>query len=126
MIVVLALVVGIVVGLGRLTRKWQGGRGTNRSVGRVDIISRRSVGRNVALLVVRAGNRTFLVSQSAQQMNLLSELDNDQWSADLDGELLNQSVGSAPAPRTARVNNDSSPKAWDAFIEHLREMTVRR
>ena len=126
MIVVLALVVGIVVGLGRLTRKWQGGRGTNRSVGRVDIISRRSVGRNVALLVVRAGNRTFLVSQGAQQMNLLSELDNDQWSTDLDGELLNQSVGSTPGPRTARVSNDSSPKAWDAFIEHLREMTVRR
>ena len=126
MIVVLALVVGIVVGLGRVTRKWQGGRATSRSVGRIDIISRRAVGKNVALLVVRAGNRTFLVSQSAQQMNLLSELDNDQWSADLDGELLNQSVGSTPGPRTARVSNDSSPKAWDAFIEHLREMTVRR
>ncbi len=126
MIVVLALVVGIVVGLGRVTRKWQGGRATSRSVGRIDIISRRAVGKNVALLVVRVANRTFLVGQSAQQVNLLSELDDDQWSTDLDREGLNQPLGSTPVPRMARVINSSSPKAWDAFIEHLREMTVRR
>jgi hypothetical protein len=29
-------------------------------------------------------------------------------------------------PRLAATNGVDSPKAWDAFLERLREMTVRR
>jgi hypothetical protein len=29
-------------------------------------------------------------------------------------------------PRLAATNGMNSPKAWDAFLERLREMTVRR
>ena len=127
-ILVLGLVIGLLVGLARVTQRWQqrARRATPRAAAgaHVDVVSRRTVGKSAALLVVRVAGRTFLVGQSAQQLTLLSELDGDA-TASLEGPV-GVSAGHASTPGTAWGSGGSSPRAWDAFIEHLREMTVRR
>jgi flagellar biogenesis protein FliO len=129
-ILVLALIIGLLLVLARFARKLQpggAGRLATRSGARIDVLSRRSLGKHVSLVVVRAAHRTFLVGQSAQQMTLLAELDADDWvpngpSAPVEDHVDEQ----LPAPGTALGTRRDSSGAWDAFIDHLREMTVRR
>lgn len=127
MLVALVVVVGSVVGLSWLARRWQGGRGQGSRVGHIEVASRRALGKNAALLVVRVANRTFLVSQTPQQLSLLSELDDDDWVAPAQSQRDGPAPRrSSPGPRMAGGSVETSHSAWDAFIEHLREMTVRR
>lgn len=127
MMIVLGVVVAMVVGLGRLAQRYQGGRGAKRQVGRIDVLARRSVGKNAALLVVRVAHRTFLVSQSAAQLHLVSELDDDEWRTESASDLTSSASSSgSTGPGTARSSGEMSASAWDAFIERVREMTVRR
>jgi len=127
MLVALAIVVGSVVGLSRLVQRWQSGRGVVGQMGHIEVASRRALGKNAALLVVRVANRTFLVSQTSQQLSLLSELDDEVWHTPSPSHLVGPSRRrTSPGPRMARANGEVSPSAWDAFIEHLREVTVRR
>jgi flagellar biogenesis protein FliO len=129
MILVLGLIIGTLVLLARFGHKRQQGGGLRfgaKPVGRIEVLSRRSLGRHVSLLVVRVANRTLLVGQSAQQMTLLAELDGDEWveaaspvaSLGVDSNLFR-------APRTVPGTGDGSPGAWDALVDRLREMTVR-
>jgi flagellar protein FliO/FliZ len=128
MILVLGLIIGVLVVLARCGRKWQRGSGIAgfgaKPTGRIEVLSRRSLGRHISLLVVRVAHRTLLVGQSNQQMTLLAELDGDEW----------MEAGTSPAktgndnllaPRTALGAGGDSPRAWDAFMDRLREMTVR-
>jgi flagellar protein FliO/FliZ len=134
MILVLGLIIGLLMLLARFGRKWQRGEGIGgkgvRPTGRIDVLSRRSLGRHVTLLVVRVARRTFLVGQSNQQMTLLAELEGDEW--------VEAGQASAGAPASSRFSNNhllapgtalgaggDSPRAWDAFMDRLREMTVR-
>jgi len=128
MILVLGLVIGLLLVLARFGRKWQGGtRFGSRPAGRIEVVSRRSLGKNVSLLVVQVARRTFLVGQSAQQMTMLAELDGDEWlTSTPTSEILGQANDQLLTPGTVRGIGGDSPKAWDAFIDHLREMTVRR
>ena len=129
MILVLGLIIGLIVVLGRFGRKRQLGLGGHgkKPVGQIEILSRRSLGRHVSLLVVRVANQTLLVGQSGQQVTLLAELNGDQW-------VQAEPVTKAPrsfesqlfAPRMALGAGDPSPGAWDACMDRLREMTVRR
>jgi len=128
MLVVLALVVGVLLVLARLGRTWQrGAHAGPRANGRIDVLSRRSVGKNTSLLVIRVAQRTFLVGQSLQQMTMLAELDGSEWhESDSMHELSGDAVGVPRTPRTAFDTGARSPRAWDAFFDNLREMTVRR
>lgn len=124
MILVLGLVIGLLVVLARFGRKWQGGAGFgSKSAGHIEVVSRRSLGKNVSLLVVQVARRTFLVGQSAQQMTMLAELDGAEWSPAT--QILGQASDQLLTPGTARGIGENSPRAWDAFIDYLREMTVR-
>jgi flagellar protein FliO/FliZ len=130
MILVLGLIIGLLVVLARCGRKWQRGGGIAglgvKPTGRIEILSRRSLGRHISLLVIRVAQRTLLVGQSNQQMTLLAELEGDEW-------VETGSVASKPefrsshllAPRTALGAGGETPRAWDAFMDRLREMTVR-
>lgn len=130
MILVLGLIIGVLMVLARFGRKWQRGGGIGglgaRPTGRIEVLSRRSVGRHVSLLVIRVAARTLLVGQSNQQMTLLAELDGDEW---VETPPLIAKAGSSTdnllAPRTALGAGGDSPGAWDAFMDRLREMTVR-
>jgi flagellar protein FliO/FliZ len=134
MIVVLGLIIGLLLLLARFARKRQLGNGlgglggrAKRPAGQIEVLSRRSLGRHVSLLVVRVADQTLLVGQSSQQMTLLAELNGDEWvqtdpaakkPSSIDDRLL--------APRMALGAGETSPWAWDACVNRLREMTVRR
>jgi flagellar protein FliO/FliZ len=132
MILVLGLIIGLLMLLARFGRKWQRGGGIGglgvRPTGRIEVLSRRSLGRHVTLLVVRVAQRTFLVGQSNQQMTLLAELEGDEW-VDAGPPTAAATSGFGKddrlAPRTAFGAGGDSPRAWDAFMDRLREMTVR-
>jgi flagellar protein FliO/FliZ len=130
MILVLGLIIGVLMVLARYGKKWQRGGGiAGRGVkpaGRIEVLSRRSLGRHISLLVVRVAHRTLLVGQSNQQMTLLAELDGDEW-VEPGPSTSPQGLGSDNllAPRTASGAGGHSPGAWDAFMDRLREMTVR-
>lgn len=124
LVLVLGLVVGVLFALARFTQRFQGGRSRTRAGGRIEVVSRRSLGKNVSLLVVQVARRTFLVGQSAQQMTLLAELEGDEWVVD-EASVVGSEQNKPFAPWMVPGATNTST-AWDAFIDHLREMTVRR
>ena len=127
MLLVLALVVGVLLVLARLGRTWQRGATSGpKASGRIDVLSRRTLGKNTSLLVVRVAQRTFLVGQSLQQMTLLAELDGEGLENGSSHELPTAAAEVPRTPRTAFDIGARPPGAWDAFLDHLREMTVRR
>lgn len=134
MILVLGFIVGLLLAMAHFVRKRQQGPRSpvgGRPTGRIEILSRRSVGRHVSLVVVRAAGRTFLVGQSAQQMTLLSELDSDEWitnptAAPWNAPATRNGMDLLRVPGTVPDVRSNTPGAWDALMDHLREMTVRR
>jgi flagellar protein FliO/FliZ len=128
MILVLGLIIGLLVVLARCGRKWQRGGGIAgigaKPTGRIEVLSRRSLGRHISLLVVRVAHRTLLVGQSNQQMTLLAELDGDEW-VETGSPATKLNNDNLLTPRTALGAGGESPGAWDAFMDRLREMTVR-
>jgi flagellar protein FliO/FliZ len=145
MILVLGFIIAILLVMARYGRKRQlagGRRPGTRQTGRIEVLSRRSVGRHLSLVVVRVSGRTLLVGQSAQQMTLLSELDGDEWggvqtpSEEIGGEMGGE-IGKDGdievaggrvfrAPGKVLATGAGAPGVWDALMDHLREMTVRR
>jgi flagellar biosynthetic protein FliO len=129
MILVLGLIIGLLLLLARYGRKRQlglGGRGP-RPVGQIEVLSRRSMGRHVSLLVVRVAKKTLLVGQSGQQITLLAELSGDEWvGVEPAGRMPSSFDDRLPAPRMALGDGEHAPGAWDACMDRLREMTVRR
>lgn len=124
---VLVLVIGLLLLMARIARKFQvsGGKLVAKPTGQVEVVSRRSLGKHMSLLVIRVANRTFLVGQSAQQVTMLAELGEDGTSeevsasgSDITEDLL--------IPRTVSGTEVNASGAWDAFVDRLREMTVRR
>ena len=128
MLLVLGLVVGVLLVLARVARTWQRGASSGpKASGRIDVLSRRALGKNTSLLVIRVAQRTFLVGQSLQQMTLLAELDGAETFEDASPpESRAPAVAVPRAPRMAFDIGARPPRAWDAFLDHLREITVRR
>jgi flagellar biosynthetic protein FliO len=123
---VLALVIGLLLVLARVARRFQvaGGKLVSKPTGLVEVVSRRSLGKHSSLYLVRVSERSFLVGQGAQQVTLLAELgqaSNEKAPAKSPG-----SSEELPTPGTALENEVHAPGAWDAFVDRLRELTVRR
>jgi flagellar protein FliO/FliZ len=129
MLLVLGLIIGLLMVVARFGRKWQRGGGVAghgvKAKGRIDVLSRRSLGRHLSLLVVRVAQRTFLVGQSNQQMTLLAELDGDEWVEATPTTKRSSPINVLPTPRMAPGAAKDSSTAWDALMDRLREMTVR-
>lgn len=129
MLIVLALIIGLLLMMSRFAQKYQhkvASRMRINSPTGIEVLSHRSLGRHSAIFVIRVSKKTFLVSQSPQQILLLAELDGADLEVSEPEEV--RSVLSAErllAPRTALIGRDSSG-AWDAFLYRLREKTVRR
>lgn len=128
MILVLGLIIVGLLVLARIGKKRQlgGHRLGGMPFGHIEVLSRRSLGQHVSLLVIRVASRTFLVGQSAQQMTMLAELEGDE-RAQSDSSIAVRENGLKQilTPGTALGSGGSCPGAWDAFIDRLREMTVR-
>ena len=150
MILALALVLGLLWLFARVARSRQGGKvgrsllpggGTNGTAGRIEMLGRKSLGRHTSIAVVRVSDRTLVVGLTPQHITVLTELsDHDAGVVgltsltDQDLELLGSAVPAreplheydAAVPWTASETGAPSPKAWDAFVDGLREMTIRR
>jgi flagellar biosynthetic protein FliO len=124
---VLVLVIGLLLLMARVARKFQvtGGKLVARPTGQVEVVSRRSLGKHMSLLVVRVADRSFLVGQSAQQVTMLADLGAQGG----DDETLAHGLAvteDLPTPGTVSGTEVLASGAWDAFVDRLREMTVRR
>lgn len=124
---VLVLVIGLLLLMARVARKFQvsGGKLVAKPTGQLEVVSRRSLGKHMSLLVIRVANRTFLVGQSAQQVTMLAELAQDGTS----GVVPTSESGITEdflTPGTVPGTEVHASGAWDAFLDRLREMTVRR
>jgi flagellar biogenesis protein FliO len=124
---VLVLVIGLLLLMARFARKFQvsGGKFVAKPTGQVEVISRRSLGKHMSLLVIRVANRTFLVGQSAQQLTMLAEFgEGESNEVNVSGTMT--STEDLLTPGTASGTEANASGAWDAFVDRLREMTVRR
>jgi len=124
---VLVLVIGLLLLMARVARKFQvsGGKLVAKPAGQVEVVSRRSLGKHMSLLVVRVADRTFLVGQGPQQVTMLADLGeggvNDE--APASGLAITEDI---LTPGTVSGTEVLAAGAWDAFVDRLREMTVRR
>lgn len=143
MLLSLSVVLGLLwviarVGRGRQVGRRPGRTGPGTGAQRIEMLGRRSLGRHSAVFVIRAGNRTMVVGQTAQQITVLAECEPDgpdrsdqpEGPEALEGPEV--SVGTDPAGRSEDVmpglaseTGVLTPKAWDAFVDRVREMTVR-
>jgi flagellar protein FliO/FliZ len=138
----MVLALGLVLGLLWLFSKFGRGRQAKGRArwspradnGRIEVMDRRSLGRHSSIAVVRAAGRIVVVGQTPQQISVLldAEADSDA-SADEHAAVETSATGNEPGtseemlmPGLASMNGADAPKAWDAFLERMREMTVRR
>jgi flagellar biogenesis protein FliO len=134
------LALGLVLGLLWLFAKFGRGRqvkGGGRWMPRVDadrieVMDRRSLGRHSSIAVVRAAGRIVVVGQTPQQISVLLDADPEPAATGGEGAGGETSVIGDPSihedrlmPGLASTIGVDTPKAWDAFLERLREMTVR-
>jgi flagellar biogenesis protein FliO len=138
------LALGLVLGLLWLFSKFGRGRqGKGRSrwmaradEGKIEVMDRRSLGRHSSIAVVRAAGRIVVVGQTPQQISVLLDAHPDpdfvgedaagSQAAALEGPSgIDEEMEMVP-PGLAAAHGADAPKAWDAFLERLREMTVRR
>jgi flagellar protein FliO/FliZ len=137
MILALGLVLGLLWLFSKFGRGRQG-KGGGRWMpkadgGKIEVMDRRSLGRHSSIAVVRAAGRIVVVGQTPQQISVLLDTQGD---SDVPGDA--GAGGRAAAiggpsgvdeemtlPGLAVANGADAPKAWDAFLERLREMTVR-
>jgi Flagellar biosynthesis protein, FliO len=138
MLLSLSIVLGLLwviarVGRGRQVGGRPGRAGTGTSTQRIEMLGRRSLGRHSAVFVIRAGNRTMVVGQTAQQITVLAECEPDEPEGpDQLGvpEVVGDGTDTAGRgedvmPGLASETGVLTPKAWDAFVDRVREMTVR-
>jgi|GEM_PF-1162283 len=149
MILALALVLGLLWLFARFARGKHGvkmgrslpGGGANRTAGRIEMLGRKSLGRHTSIAVVQVSDRTLVVGLTPQHITVLAELGADEDALSGLTPLTEQDVallGSAapalgadrdnavPMPWPASEPGVPTPKAWDAFVDGLREMTIRR
>jgi flagellar biogenesis protein FliO len=101
--------------------------------GRIEVMDRRSLGRHSSIAVVRAAGRIVVVGQTPQQISVLLDADRDPVAVGAEvasGETSATDGLPGPdeemlLPGLASTTGVDAPKAWDAFLERLREMTVR-
>jgi flagellar protein FliO/FliZ len=129
----LGVVLGLVWGLSRLSRRLQsggrrnGGRRLSLPSGnqgpRITVLTKRSLSRSAAIAVVRVGDRDFVVGTTTQSITLITELapqeGGDQ--STVDDALATTAATDRPWKATSR----QAPQAWDAVITTLREKTTR-
>jgi flagellar biosynthetic protein FliO len=125
----LAIVIGLMwVAATQLKKRGYGGfGGVRRGPGvQVELLARRSMGRNSSIVVVRVGDRSMLVGVTDHQINKLDDVD----ISEIDLESANWTATPAlPAPASASsssAHNGEHPSAWKTMLEQMRARTTRR
>ena len=129
MVLSLAIVLGLLwviarVGRGRQVGGRRGRAASGTATQRIEMLGRRSLGRHSAVFLIRAGNRTMVVGQTPQQITVLAECEPDQSEVEAETTAAGHTDEDV-MPGLASETGALTPKAWDAFVDRLREMTVR-
>lgn len=117
LIVSLGVVIGLMWAAARVIRKrgFGGVGGQTRRPGvQVDIVARRTLGRNASIAVVRAGSQAMVVGITEHQITKLADASLEE--IDLQAE--SQWTASPPGP-------DGPTPSWKAMLDQLRDKTVR-
>src|SRR5580692_6534797 len=137
MILALGLVLGLLWLFSKFGRGRQGKGGgrwmPKADAGKIEVMDRRSLGRHSSIAVVRAAGRIVVVGQTPQQISVLLDAQAD--TDPLGGKAASDEASAIGEPSKpdeemllpglAATTGVDAPKAWDAFLERLREMTVR-
>jgi flagellar biosynthetic protein FliO len=124
----LAIVIGLMwVAANQLRKRGYGGVGGGRRSGaavQVELLARRSMGRNSSIVVVRVGDQSMLVGVTDHQINKLADVEIDE----IDLESANWTATPAlPAPASATSPSDGQhPSAWKTMLDQMRTRTTRR
>lgn len=129
-IATLGLMIGLMFGLARIARKRQSklsGRGMGEGIDGIQVIARRSLGQHSSIALVKVRDRVLVVGQSANQISLLCEFDSENAITDSVSDTQDEEIKKKyPSPWKVAGDGSAGSGAWDAFLDNLREMTVRR
>jgi flagellar protein FliO/FliZ len=125
LLVSLAVVIGLMWGASAVLRRRGIGTSSTRRSGsglQVELLARRSMGRNVSIAVVKVADQAMVVGITDHQVTTLAH-------AELE-ELDITTPGVTPialgAQRTAvPTGSTAPPTTWKAMLEQLRDRTVR-
>lgn len=125
----LAFVAVVLLVAARMAKK----RGLGRGASLVEVLARQPLTRTSSVNVIRVADRVFLVGSTEQQISLLAEMDDeavtDAMAVPLeavDGTRAPTAIASA-APVPGMVAGSVFDRSqWSAFVQSLREKTVRR
>jgi flagellar protein FliO/FliZ len=116
LLVSLGVVIGLMWLAARVMRRRGFGGPTRRPGVHVDVISRRTLGRNSSIAIVRAGKQGLVVGITDHQITKLADADLEEIDLEsVEGQWTAQPPGS-----------DGPTPTWKAMLEQLRERTVRR
>lgn len=90
----------------------------------VELLARRSMGRNVSIAVVRVADRAMVVGITDHQVTTLAETDLEEIDVteqEAQRTVLSNGLGGPAAAGTT----STSGSAWKAMLEQVRERTVR-
>jgi flagellar protein FliO/FliZ len=120
----LAVVIGLMVGIAALLKR-RGFGGFSPAARRapaaaqVEVVARKSLGRNASIAVVRAGGKSMVLGVTEANVTMLTETDIDEFDFDFDDD--------EPAQRTGLPVGLAGPATpWKTMLEGLRDKTVRR
>jgi len=118
LLVSLAIVIGLMWYAARVVRRRGFGMGGNlrRPDVQIEVIARRSLGKNASITIVRAADQALILGVTDNQITKLADADLTQIDlADADGQW------------TAAPNGPDGPTpSWKAMLDQLRDRTARR
>ena len=125
----LSIVIGLMwIAAQQLRKRGYGGVGGKRPGGgvQVELLARRSMGRNSSIAVVRVGDRSMDVGVTDHQINNLGDVDIDE--IDLESATWTATPAlPAPASATSSSNGAGTPTSpWKTMLEQMRSKTTRR
>jgi flagellar protein FliO/FliZ len=125
----LAFVAVVLLVAARMAKK----RGLGRGASLVEVLARQPLTRTSSVNVIRVADRVFLVGSTEQQISLLAEMDDEAVTDAMavpveavDGTRAPTAITSAAPARGMVAGSVFDRSQWSAFLQSLREKTVRR
>jgi flagellar protein FliO/FliZ len=131
----LAFIAAVLLFAARVAKK----RGLGQGNGLIEVVARQRIGRTSTVNVVRIADVVLVVGATEEQVTLLAEVDADAVDAALherrvpvpigapdDGEEGRAPALAARATSPALAGSVFDRNGWGAFVNQLRERTVRR
>lgn len=112
-------------------------RGLGGRQGLIEVLARQPMGRTSAVTVIRVADKVLVVGSTESQITLLGDMDTEQVEdhiarLDADEQMSKTVRATKPAQASSMTGGAGplagsvfDPKQWSAFVDGLREKTVR-